>query len=377
MPIHEIVLKYFQEASAHDSLSVTIESKNPVSVTTNLRHFYTTADCLDGLRVTASAISPSGKYIIAYYKDTERGGNSRYYAQVKDLSTNHTIVEKSFDSDLKWMPQSDAYLFESTESDNRCLYKVDAATGHSILFASHLPKGSITVSPDESYLIITGSDEGTKERPEIFEVLEPEDRLPGWRDRLFLSKYDLKTGVLQRLTYGSYSCYLNDISKDGKYLLFSVNHSRLTKRPTTVTSIYRMDMSTLKVDTIMKDESFINSCLFSPDGKKLLISASPEAFNGVGLNIASDQIASMEDGQLFLYDLSIKKATPMTKDFNPSISNPTWSEHDAQIYFTADDKDCEHLFTLNPYNGKIHSLGAAEDVVTNYSIASHAAFLVK
>lgn len=369
---HEIVLKYFQEASAHDSLSVTIESKNPVSATTDLRHFYTTADCLDGLRVTASAISPNGKYIIAYYKDTQKGGKTRYYAQVKDISNSHIIAEKSMDADLEWMPKSNAYLFESTESDNRCLYKVDMATGYSTLFASHLPQGSITVSPDESYLIITGSEEGTKERPEIFEVLEPEDRQPGWRDRLFLSKYDLKTGVLQRLTYGSYSCYLNDISKDGNYLLFSMSHSRLTKRPTTVTSIYRMNLSTLKVDTIMKDESFINSCLFSPDAQKLLLSASPEAFNGIGLNIAEGQIASMEDGQLFLFDLSTKTVTPMTKDFNPSVSNPTWSEHNGQIYFTADDKDCEHLFTLNPVTGKIHSLGALEDVVTNYSIASHA-----
>ena len=153
---------------------------------------------------------------------------------------------------MEWMPKSDAYVFESTEAGNRCLYKVDATTGRRLLFASHLPQGSITVSPDESYLIITGSEEGTKERPEIFQVLEPEDRQAGWRDRLFLSKYDLKTGILQRLTYGSYSCYLNDISQDGKYLLFSMSHSRLTKRPTTVTSIYRMDISTLKVDTIME-----------------------------------------------------------------------------------------------------------------------------
>ena len=66
----------------------------------------------------------------------------------------------------------------------------------------------------------------------------------------------------------------------------------------------------------------------------------------------------------------------MTKDFNPSVSNPMWSEYDGQIYFTADDKDCEHLFTLNPLTGKIHSLGAAEDVVTNYSVASHGGDLV-
>ncbi len=370
---HEVALRYLADASAHDSLSVTIESKNGVKVTTNDQRSYTTYDCLDGVRATNASLSPDGKYIIIQYKNTERGGKNHYYVQLKQLVGNKIITEKNIAANMTWMPRSNAYTYETNDSGNRCLYKVDMSSGtHSFLptlLASHLPDGNITMSPDETYLIIIGMEEGTKERPEIFEVLEPEDRQPGWRNRYFLSKYDLRTGICQRLTFGSYSSNLNDISADGSSILFSVSHSRLTKRPTTVTSFYQMDASTLRVDTIMKDAEFINSCQFSPDKKKLLVFAQPEAFGGIGLNLDKGQIASMTEGELFLLDLGTKKVTPMTKDFNPSVTDATWATNNGQIYFTAEDKDYVRLFTMNPVSGKIHSIGAVEDVVTNYSIA--------
>lgn len=371
---HTVVIKYLAEPNAHDSLSVVIKADCTVALTNGEKHYYTTADCLNGLRVTSSSLSPDGRYIIVGYRNTENGGKTTNYAQLKDMLTQRVIVEKKSGASLSWMPRSNAYTYESNESGNRCLYKVDISSGtrsfQPTLLASHLPDGNITMSPDETYLIISSWEEGTKERPEIFEVLEPEDRQPGWRTRAFLSKYDLKTGVMQRLTYGSYSCYLQDISKDGQYMLFSMSHSRLTKRPTTVTSFYKMDMSTLKVETIMKDAEFINSCSFSPDGKQLIVSASAEAFDGIGLNLGKEKYSSMVDNQLYIYDIATHKATAMTKYFNPSVNAVVWSAFDGQIYFTADDKDCVQLFTLNPKTGKIHSMKAQEDVVTNYDIAT-------
>jgi dipeptidyl aminopeptidase/acylaminoacyl peptidase len=372
---HEVVLRYFSEPSARDSVSVAIESKGGVTVTGNAKRNYTTYDCLDGLRTMNSSLSPNGKYIIIQYKNTERGGKNHYYVQLKELATKRVIAEKNIAAHMSWMPRSDAYTYESKDSGSRCLYKVDVVTGISTLLASHLPDGNITMSPDESYLVINGVEEGTKERPEIFEVLEPDDRQPGWRNRSYLSKYNLKTGALQRLTFGSYSSYLNDISQDGSCILFSVSHSRLTKRPTTVTSFYRMDAATLKVDTIMKDAEFINNCQFSPDKKKILVFAQPEAFGGIGLNIDKGQIASMTEGEIFILDPNTRKVTPMTKEFNPSVTGTTWAVCNGQIYFTAEDKDYVRIYSMNPASGKIHSIDAAEDVVTDYSIAGKAHLL--
>ena len=124
----------------------------------------------------------------------------------------------------------------------------------------------------------------------------PDDRQPGWRNRSFLHKYDLATGVLERLTYGHNSTSLNDISKDGRYLLFTSSRRELTKRPFSTKILYRMDLQNRQVDTLLEDP-FINYASFSPDGKQLAVSGSGEAFNKIGLNIAPGQTSNLADGQ--------------------------------------------------------------------------------
>ena len=68
------------------------------------------------------------------------------------------------------------------------------------VLVNKLPDGYFQFAPTEDYLLFTMTQEGPKERKEIYEVLEPDDRQPGWRNRSYLAKYDLKTGLLQPLT---------------------------------------------------------------------------------------------------------------------------------------------------------------------------------
>ena len=75
---------------------------------------------------------------------------------------------------------------------------------------------------------------------------------------MFIHKYDLRTGLFQRLTYGHTSTYINDISQDGHYLLFSRREPNLTERPFSRTYIYKMDLRTMHVDTLIKGEKFVS-----------------------------------------------------------------------------------------------------------------------
>ena len=92
------------------------------------------------------------------------------------------------------MPKSIAWLEEEKEGSHRVLYKVDPKTGVRTRFAYDIPEGSYTVSPTEDYLIFTLEEEGPQEDKEVFEILEMDDRQPGWRKRNYLAKYDIKTG---------------------------------------------------------------------------------------------------------------------------------------------------------------------------------------
>ena len=136
-----------------------------------------------------------------------------------------------------------------------------------------------------------------------------------------------------------------------------------------------MDLQNRQVDTLLEDP-FINYASFSPDGKQLAVSGSGEAFNKIGLNIAPGQTSNLADGQLFIYDLSNKQATAVSKDFNPSIRSFTWNTGDKQIYLQGEDKDCVRLYTLNPANGKISPVPLKEDILSDFTIAENTPELV-
>lgn len=172
-----------------------------------------------------------------------------------------------------------------------------------------------------------------------------------------------------------------DISADSRYLLIGKEEERLTKRPTTLTSFYRLDLGSMnassattpKVETLIEKGEFLNSAQFSPDGKSILVTGSPEAFNGIGKNVEEGQTPSMIDTQLYLMTLSDKKVRPLTRDFNPNVQSVDWSKADGNIYFTAEDKDCVHLFQLNPKSGKFTLLKTPEEYIKSFSLASSAA----
>ena len=74
-----------------------------------------------------------------------------------------------------------------------------------------------------------------------------------------------------------------------------------------------------------------------------------------------------------LMTLSDKKVRPLTKDFNPNVQSVDWSKADGNIYFTAEDKDCMHLFQLNPKSGKFTLVKTLKSCVKSFSLASSAA----
>ena len=120
------------------------------------------------------------------------------------------------------------------------------------VMAAHIPEGWFQFTPDEKSLIYTLYTEGRKQDAQVFDVKEPDDRQPGWRNRSNLAKYDLASGILQPLTFGYHNVHLNDISADSRYLLIGKSEERLTKRPTTVNSLYRLNLNDMSVETLVE-----------------------------------------------------------------------------------------------------------------------------
>lgn len=393
---HTVVIKYLTRKNASadkKSIKLTVTAANgaPLSVgDATVKRTYNIYDVICAPNYPSVSISPNGKFIVVRKTWVDRKGNNHSINELRNYQTNRVMA--TFEESVKWMPASNKLYFTQKASDSSIageekqdgtlqLITINPLTMEREVLASHLPEGWFQFTPDEKTLIYTLTTEGRKKDPQVYDVKEPEDRQPGWRERSNLAKYDLASGILQPLTFGYHNIYLMDISADSRYLLIGKEEERLTKRPTTLTSFYRLDLGSMnassattpKVETLIEKGEFLNSAQFSPDGKSILVSASPEAFNGIGKNVEEGQTPSMVDTQLYLMTLSDKKVRPLTKDFNPNVQSVDWSKADGNIYFTAEDKDCVHLFQLNPKSGKFTLLKTPEEYIKSFSLASSAA----
>lgn len=385
---HTVVIKFLTRKNASSdkkSIKLTVTAANgaPLSVgDAAAKRAYNIYDVICAPNYPSVSISPNGKFIVVRKTWVDRKGNNHSISELRNSQTNRVMA--TFEENVKWMPASNKLYFTQKASDSSIageekqdgtlqLITINPLTMEREVLASHLPEGWFQFTPDEKTLIYTLYTEGRKKDAQVYDVKEPDDRQPGWRSRSYLAKFDLASGVLQPLTFGYHNVYLSDISADSRYLLIGKSEERLTKRPTTLNSFYRLNLNDMSVETLIEKGEFLNSAQFSPDGKSILVSASPEAFNGIGKNVEEGQTPSMIDTQLYLMTLADKKVRPLTRDFNPNVLSTEWSKADGNIYFTAEDKDCVHLFQLNPKSGKFTLLKTPEEYIKSFSLASSAA----
>ncbi len=367
---HTFVIKYLSNKNSDNNLSVSFdtENTNDITISTGDKSIYTIKDVVDGKRVSSVSISPSGKYVIISYATTFEGGKEQRVSVVKELSSGKIISQSS--DFINWMPTTDSFYSLREGVNGRDIVAFNPQTAKETIFAYSIPEGRFQISPNEKYLLYSIEQQGPKEKKEIYEVLEPDDRQPGWRNRNSLYKYDLNSGVMQPLTFGYKNVWATDISNDGKYILLMCSKSRLTQRPTTLNSLLKLDVQTMKVDTLVSDDGFISGATFSPDGKSIAITGSPESFNGIGKNVPEGRTPSIYDNQFYIMDLNSKVVRAVTKHFNPSINRLYWSNKDGKIYFTADNRDFISLYRMEPVTGKIENLVVAEDLVKAFSISN-------
>lgn len=364
-PFDATAVKIEVQPNEEDSLLNVYMSDNP-SRNINIK------DILEGKRVSSSSISPSGRYVLISKTETIPGGKTTTSMEVFDTKQQRTLMNETKNrAQLKWMPKSDMLSFVTDTENGRTMFNLDPLSMESTIIAENLPIETFMISPDEKSMFYSTKETMTSESPaNLKRLLAPDDRQPTYRDRYFIYQYIYETGLSQQITFGKRTARLNDVSSDGKHLLFSTSKENLTERPFRTGSMYLLTLETMEVDTLWEDQKFISSAQFSPNSKQLLISASPEAFNGIGLNIKQGQIANSYDTQAFIMDLATKKTDPITKDFDPSIDSQQWSRADNHIYFRVQDKDRENIYKYNTQSCKFSKLNLKEDVIRSFDLAN-------
>ncbi len=373
---HTITIKCLSGISPKpDSIKVSIESDGHLNIGTKTERRLTLCDVVKGRRYASASLSPNGKYLITSYSHTHDGGSVTYTYQLSELATGRCIATRN--EAIKWLPSSDRYYYVKRTDGKANLVSVNPDDGSETVMASNIPDSKFQISPTEDFLIYTKAIEGPKEKnTDLYEIVHPEDRQPGWRKRGTLMKFDFKSGLTTPLTFGNRNIGLAGISDNGKTLLFTVHETKAEARPSALTSLYIMDLSTNKSRCIVDKEGFIAGASLSPDGSKIAVAASPEAFGGIGKNLPDGMTPNMYDHQLYEIDIESGDISSLTRDFNPAIGTFSWNKLDGRIYFTANDRDLLSLYRVNPSDKKIENLGAREEYVTSFSMASNAPALV-
>ena len=323
-----------------------------------------------GRRLSSTQMSPDGKYIISHYSEFISPENQRSWATLTE-TVSGKIIDGDLDQTLSWFPTGSSLMQIQKISDRYDIYSINPQTRERKLFAKDVPTDQFEMSADGEYIVYYDQRKGEMPSGVMRRVDNPDDRIPGNRNRNYLVKYDFKTGVAQPLNGGGETSILHGISPDSKKILYSTSRFEADKFPFYFNHLIEMDVNTLATDTIIKDIETLQEAVYSPDGKKLLILSGPAAFNEIGLNAGNHEIPNEYDTQAYLFDLKSRSAHAMSKNFDPSINpDAVWNKGDNTIYFTAKEGFYNPLFSMNPSSGDIKKLPIPVDYVRNFSLGN-------
>lgn len=365
---HDIVVKVLQKANKADTLKISVESAQEKYITINPtgKRLYALEDYLHGERASTTSLSSSGRYMLLNTYTTRSDGKTEWSKKLVDLKENRELPIEGF---KQWASTGDRYIRSRKGSDMGTIYEyVNPESGEiTPLFTDYSGKSGQFL-PGEQLMLISDVTEGPKEDKKVHQILEPDDRIAGWRNRYNAMVMDVKTGQILPLTTGQKNTSAN-VSDDGSKILLTINESCITERPFSFSTILLVDRNTLKVDTLVKRDGFVNEARFSPDGKQVVMSGSPEALNGIGKNDPTGKIPSMTQTELYLMNLDTREIKPITFDFNPSVEQWRWNRADGNIYALCENHDRKDLFRLNMKSLKWEQLKLSENSIASFDLA--------
>ena len=371
---HEVSIKLLCKGDKADTLRVSVESEQVLEINPEGKRYWTNADMMHGERINGVELSSSGKYVRIHKNITYKGGETEGRDIFIDLATGK---EFSLDGFQRWLPKGDRYLRSYRETEGtRCYETVDPKTGEKTFVGKYTGKGYAYLTDNLKHFIVTIDEKVPEEKnKDVHQILEPDDRQPGYRNRRNYSLYDIETGITMPITKGARNVYVTP-NKDASRFLVSIHSEKLTERPFEFTDLLLLDAKTGNADTLVRHDGFIGSFQFSPDEKYVSLTGSPEALGGIGNTLPKDKIPSSYEYELFLINLETKEISCLTRDFDPSVSSYQWSEQDGMIYALCENRDLKSLYRINPKNGKAEMLPLSEPYIySSFSLAEEKPFL--
>lgn len=365
---HEVVVKLIQKADKADTIKVNIQTEQDKYLILNPKgkRLYSYKDYQDGLWAGNTSLSAGGRFMKYSTRRTLAGGEQQNADRIRDLKTGNETTPNNF---LQWTAQGDRYISWRKGHRGETIYEyVDPATGNvSHMFTDDQALGGYWTA-DDKLILINKSTEGPKDDEQVHQILQPDDRMSGWRNRNNIQILNPATRQLSVITQGQHNTYAT-LSHDGKHMLLSVHENDITQRPFSFTTLLLLDMESMQVDTLVSHDGFVGNCQWLPDNRNIIIQGSPEALGGIGINDPTGKTPSMVQQELFLMDTQSKEITPLTRDFHPSIINVKCSKADGNLYALCENKDLQNIFRMDMKTRRWTRLQLSECFINSFSLS--------
>ncbi|SJM19351.1 alpha/beta hydrolase family protein [Porphyromonas gingivalis] len=324
---------------------------------------------MSGTFLSGGSLSPTGKYVLTSYRVNRDNKPAVTYNQLRDAKGN-ILLNLNEKEALGWMPHEDMLMVIRKEGNAKRLVAFDPMGKGEKTLVSNLPESQFRMSPDARYYLFYKQEKGPGKDPLFIRHLDPDDRQSDWRDRSQIYLLNAESGVYGPLTFGYSTTYIYDIAPDSKRALIGTLSTDWTRRPFRFATIMEYNMETGKADTLITRDPSIDAIQYTPDGKHLIVMGSADAFGNIGLNLKSGVTPNSYDKQFFLFDLSTRKATALTKNFNPSVSAGRFDRKNNYYYFRAENGSRKQLYRLDLKTLEISQIQTEEDVVQWFGVAA-------
>ena len=383
---HIVLIKtlFKHEVSENWNLSCEVKllnENNQIKLSSGIKAFqYMDINHLmNGVDILGTKISAAGDYYFIKYKMTNQQGKSQIITDVKRFS-DHQTVQLFYGSDvysIRWTPSGNLLAYITKVGKKSWIWEFDMDNGKRFPVATDLEDlGGFTWSPNGEFLVLSKSEKPEKDKSGLKKLEGMADHWPWFRNRSNLYFLDILSGIKTPLTYGFQSNNIQDISPNGRYVLFAQHIYDNSQRPYSKQILLQYDRYTHKTDTIWNKFGG-GSAHYSPNGDQLLVTAGPAFFGDIGTNLTKSSIPNDYDNQAYIYTLEDGSVTALSTTFDPSIINAQWSKtNDDHIYFLVSERTYQYEYVYSISQKEFKKIALDMDVLKSVDFAKDKPIMV-
>lgn len=353
--------------------AIAKNESNSVALNSSIqaRHYMDIDHLMNGVDIKNAKISPAGDYYFVSYEMQDGPSESQTFTIVKNIQTHKDA--QVFNSDvtaLQWSPKGNKLSYITKMGDKSWIWEHDLDNGKTYPILTELEEANhFQWSPNGEYLVLSTSEKPKKDPSGLKQLHGMPDHWSWYRNRSNLFLIDVLSGVKTPLTQGFQSNHLQDISQNGRYILFSQHIYDESERPYSKQIMMQYDRRMQKLDTLWNKFGSSNAT-YSPNGNQLLVTAGPLFFGEIGLNLSVDKIPNDYDTQAYIYTIDDANVKAISKEFNPNILSTVWNTSDPDhIYFSVSDRTYKNMYRYDIITKSYELLPLEMDVLNSSSMA--------